>query len=282
MRVNEALWLERLCAISVRSARRSLLAVHTQLCRRHLPLYLFGIKTFLRFSGLPCRVVVSNDGSLSRTDEQVLRSEIPGVEVMASRDTCEYERMLVRHPACRRFLRSHRFARKLFTPFLVPSVTHVILLDADVLWLRRPHEILRWASSVRPVDSLFNVDPSDRSVSMRPHEWKAAGLRRVPHFNAGLLCLPRHLLDLAIVERVLQALEQRDDRSGIWIEEQTVWAGLVGRGCWKRLPPCYHVVSKETAGNARDLNQFTTIHYTGAKEKLMGEGVRFLVESGRL
>jgi hypothetical protein len=118
--------------------------VHTMLGMRDLPLYLLAIKSLLRFYR-SVGVVVHSDGTLTARAGAALRRHVPGCRLVTpdladarAREALGEDTFLAR---CRRIDVAYR---RLIDTELHAAAPKRIILDADILVLRRPEELIRW------------------------------------------------------------------------------------------------------------------------------------------
>jgi hypothetical protein len=251
------------------------ISVHTLLCHQHLVYYLFSIKTFLTFSGLLAQVFVYDDGTLSCQDRQILLIELPGVKIIPA-STIRTAGRLRCFPNCAQFLKQHVLAPKLLAVHEFGCTNRMILLDSDVLFLKRPAEIVAWCCTNSTI-GMYAADLSrDESVSLHSFEFEQAGSQFVPNFNSGLLCITPHHLDLDLVEKTLPVVHGRVGGSR-WLEEQTLWAVLVGRIKSCVLPESYSMRGSYKSNHTVDLSTSICVHYSYPKAQFFSEGVRHLI-----
>jgi len=257
------------------------LSVHTLICHQHLIYYLFSIKMFLTLSGLATQVVAYDDGTLSRDDASILQNELPGITMIPA-TAVRSSHHLRRFPNCARFLHEHVLAPKLLAVHRFAYTNRIILLDSDVLFLRHPEEIVNWCLGKDTVTGMYAADPSrNESVTLTPYEFAQAGSHFVPHFNSGLCCLLRDQFKLSLIEKTLPILRFRR-RSSRWLEEQTLWALLVGRHSFRVLPSHYLMRGIHRPCRSYDLSRLTAIHYSSPKDQFFREGVQYLIARNRL
>jgi tetratricopeptide (TPR) repeat protein len=271
----------RVTAMRVHSDSRAVVGVHTLLRHGHVTMYLYSIQSLVRYSGLACSFHVYDDGTLTAQDVRLLREQIDGVRVIGEAEYAEADALRLL-PYSSLFLRDHVFAKKLLGVVLNATTDRIMLLDADVLFFRCPLEIVDWAHE-RTSSSLFNADSRMDSTSLTEAELEDLGLRKVPYFNAGLVCLDRKLVDLARIERVLAQLYNRLEHSDGWIWEQTVWAALVSQSPWCVLPSSYSFINDVESLTSRcDIGITVSRHYAHPKPLFFAEGVDYLARSGTL
>ena len=168
---------------------------------------------------------------------------------------------LVDHPACLAARRKHIMFLKLFDPYFFPSGTdRYILLDSDVLFFRKPIEIMEWAGCKNP-KFLFDPDVKD-SYSIPASELEEYfQIKMIRHANAGLALIPRAGVDLNAVEEYLKRFEKQSTHD-LWLE-QTAYALLASKwaGGAALLPDTY-----EISFGAERQNGCVARHYVGTHD----------------
>jgi hypothetical protein len=114
----------------VRSGSAQGPVVVTQVCHRDVSMYLLALKSFARFVP-PRRVVILDDGSLSRADRDRLRRHVHPVDILPVSS--------VANPTCPH---GKTCERLLFIADLAPSEC-IVQLDSDTLTLAEPREMIQ-------------------------------------------------------------------------------------------------------------------------------------------
>src|SRR5262245_41748692 len=131
--------------VEVKPAAKAVL--YTVLDRRNCRAYLLALKSFLRYCA-DVRVVVQNDGTITERQERELRQHIRGMEIydpeasrrlIRERAAAELNELLPDLQGCHFFL-----TLKLLNVFYRFRGNDVILLDSDILFLKRPTFVLDW------------------------------------------------------------------------------------------------------------------------------------------
>jgi hypothetical protein len=117
-----------------------------QVCRRDWLNGLWTLWTFRYFSGIPFRLILLQDGSLSRNDWDELARRLPGLIQAGSRQIAEglAERLEPLAPEVVKMRRLGRFVSlpKVVDAWLLAERPVSIVLDPDVLFFGRPDELL--------------------------------------------------------------------------------------------------------------------------------------------
>lgn len=135
--------------------------------QRDLPLYLVAIKSFLRWYP-NVAVVAHSDGTLYERDEATMSRHIPGCKVVTASEadalacsTLGADSYLFK---CRSWDASYR---RVIDTHLWSKTGKRIIMDSDILVLRRPHEIIEWIET-HTAPFLFGQPPSTEATAPSP------------------------------------------------------------------------------------------------------------------
>jgi hypothetical protein len=208
---------------------------------------IWALYSFAHFAGLPCQMFVHNDGSLTASDAVRLHQVLPGARVISRQ---EADQLIVRRlaelglSASIRFRDSLILALKLFDPFFFGAHSTFLLLDSDVLFFRRPSELVDdLVESGNPEPpSLYSPDNGFR-YCLSPETLRSLlGQECIAYVNTGVVRSTRSVLDLPRIERYLQ-------HPDFWgtgprpshYAEQTLWAMQLTAAGARQLPPGYAI-----------------------------------------
>lgn len=199
--------------------------VRSLLGHAQLPTAIPCLGSFIEHSADPVTLVVHEDGSLTGDDAELLRSALPGVEILW-RDEAD-ERLaseLASRPACRAFRDANPLGLKLLDVALLEEGDSLAFCDADVLFVRPFKGLFRCPEDGR--GSRFMAD-SQNAYSLR--SWHLVANRRLvlaSSVNSGIISFHKSAWDLDLVEWFLSQ-PRLHRRTPVWAE-QTAWALLAG------------------------------------------------------
>lgn len=190
--------------------------VHILLGHKHVGMALWCVKSLLHYAKRKYRVVLHDDGSLTDRDAENLRQHLINSRIIRRSEADELMREKLGHlPNCSqyRFLpletTDHRgqkynmriFAIRLFDFNLVSGATKTFVLDADILFFRKPLEIMEWGENSSYINSLHSVEQYAPKKNARK---QIIGYERkfpTPTWaNAGMLCFDKRDYDLELIE----------------------------------------------------------------------------------
>lgn len=245
--------------------------VHVLVGREQFRLMLWMLASWFHFTGRNWRVVVHEDGTLTEEQAGCLRDFLPGSRLVSAREGDEAAGgALVSKPRCRWYRERHPLARKIFDVPLVAESKRFLLLDADVVFFRKPVEMLDWVDGKR-VGCWFNEDAAEASPLSQEEVKRVLGVGLWARVNSGICLIERGTVDLDFCERALVETSLAD--GNLWRIEQTLFALCASRVGVGGLLPAWYEVSltrhRRTDAVAR--------HYVGAvRDQFFAEGIREL------
>jgi hypothetical protein len=215
--------------------------LHMLIGKRHVGMCLWAIKSFLHFSGQRYHVVLHDDGTLRQEDISTLSEHLPNARVIRRVDADkEMADKLADYPLCKTFRFSvvetanHRGQKYnmfimsliLLDINLLSDAEKIMVLDADVLFFKKPVELINWINDQNDNSSLFSVE------RFRPYRDKKNrlqfDLKPSETLNSGLLCYnPKTILDLPTLEKWVS--ENRDLMYTSPVFEQLAYSYLIRR-----------------------------------------------------
>jgi hypothetical protein len=202
--------------------------VHSLVCHAHLKLYLFAVKSLLRYERA-VRVVVHDDGSLTEDDLALLARHVEGVTVIRREEADRRVAERLRdYPHCRRYRDSFVNAKQIFDYALLSGSRRLIGLDSDVLFLKPPRQVVEWLRGGEEILFGYETQPwgSDQIEKRIGRD-----IAFVPHVNIGFLCYFGDVLDLDVVEECLSRCESFD-----WWTGQMLFPILLARSRYEARP----------------------------------------------
>jgi hypothetical protein len=185
--------------------------------------------------------VFQDDGTLTQRQMEGLKNLFPRCVVLPRPSAdMKMERLLEKWPYCLKARQKHIMFMKMFDPLFYSEADRFILLDSDIIFFNKPHEILDWSVGENP-RFLFNPDVKDSySIPVSELESYFSG-KILKHANAGLALIPRAGVNLDMVEEYLVRFEKQSSHD-LWLE-QTAYAVIASKwgGGAALLPNTYEI-----------------------------------------
>ncbi len=118
--------------------------IHTMLGHADFLMYLVAIKSFLRF-GPVARVMAHSDGSLTHGDESVLRTHVPGIQIVSAAEANERARQKL-NPFLTEWRARDASWRRVLDTELWCETPRRMIIDSDILTIREPDAVLDWVA----------------------------------------------------------------------------------------------------------------------------------------
>lgn len=222
--------------------------LHILLCARDVINGIWTLRSFLHYSELRPTLIIHDDGTLNTEHQQRLLQHFPQARIIDFQQAYDdMSKALANYPGAYRYrLTEYAWPAIKLLDFAHYSQDRAFMvLDADVLFFKRPDEIIQ---AIRQHQGFFMSDWQD-AYTWPLERWPAVlGTSGVPQVNVGLFYLPDgSLYDLDYVEQCLNAYYQRQPcPRAIWLE-QTVWAALFStlENVMQRLPDTYQISKKQ-------------------------------------
>jgi hypothetical protein len=208
---------------------------------------IWAIYSFAHFTGMRCQVFIHSDGSLTVNDVARLQSVMPGAHVISPHYADSRVVPRLRELGLLlsiKFREQLIFARKLFDPFFFGDHTNLFLLDSDVLFFRRPDELIEGINGrgERELTSLYSPDNGCRYCLSPATLLSLLGQECIADFNPGVVRTNRSVLNLEAIETYLQRPEFWGNSSRPhYYGELTLWAMLLTQTEAQKLPPSYGI-----------------------------------------
>jgi hypothetical protein len=175
--------------------------VHILTCERDRTIAFWALKSFYYYLGEHPPLVVHDDGSLTEESLQLFGDHFPGCTVVRADQADADSRLresLKSLPLCElwRFRSDFQLAKKLFDFPSFSTEPLVVGIDSDILFFRKPLEILECTSASTP---FISSDYQDA------YEFAPNDFQLIPRLNSGLFGLHRDAFDFTLVEKWLEA-----------------------------------------------------------------------------
>lgn len=178
--------------------------------------------SFEYFTGRRWELFIHEDGSVDATARAEIERRLPGVRFVprpeAEAKLADY---LTAAPRARAQRSKWNMLLKFFDSLAFAPHERFIVLDSDVIFFRRPDEILAWADSDRD-ECWFNQDTKEVYCTSRARIEAAFGFSMWDRVNSGLCLLTKSTFSRELSERFIAELEPVAEQPIFF--EQTLFA----------------------------------------------------------
>jgi hypothetical protein len=230
---------------------------------------LWSLVSFYEFSGLQLPLLIYSDGTLGENHERELAKIFPNARfVSSSAGEALVAKELFCYPNCMRFRRLQPYARKITDLPVLGGSPYVLIFDSDVLFLKRPEELIQYLGPNLSGRFVFERDYQEAYFDTADEIKRTFDVDIASRVNVGIIAADVSNFDYAKIERWLAKEEIAQHP---WAE-QTLWAMYAGREQTALLGGAYDVtmathVEPETVAK----------HYISPiREYLYTEGIPYL------
>lgn len=253
--------------------------LHTLACEQDLVNTLWSLKTFYHFSEIRPRLVVYDDGSLSEAAINTFLGHFVNCQII-SRDRFhrDMEDFLKTHRATLSYskIRSFYCALKLLGPMYYTKSEFLLYLDSDVLFFKKPCEMLTYIESGTP---FYMSDYQDAYTYPVEFLNRLLKIELAHNINAGLFYVARSdfASNLDLVESYFKQIpEIEKQKYTLNRHEQTLASILLSKANAKRLSGDYQISKKP-------IDDKTTSHHfvnDGSRKYFYTAGLGWLKSGG--
>jgi len=241
---------------------------------------MWALKSFYHYSQVRYPLSIHLQGRVGSRLVARLRHHFPNAILIEQAEADSHVEQWLRERGYLRLLSARRagaLMMKVIDFILRCRASHLLAIDSDIIFLRRPEELLV-AAQDPPDTDLFMLDPASSYNISESRALSELGINLAPKVNTGLMLLPRDERRLTGCEQYLAQPEVARPSGFI---EQTLHAlyssDQRGVGYW---PATYYI----SAGNTvPELSELVCRHYAGPSRRfLTDEGIPALIEKGFL
>jgi hypothetical protein len=247
-------------------------SVHVLTSEKDWRLAAWSLASFLHYTEIAWPVIIHDDGTLSEEAIKVLGELFESCRIITRAESdAEVSRALVPFPFCLDYRNTHPLGLKVFDMAHYARSERFIVLDSDVLFFRRPQDIIGWATAPLAKDCWFNEDAQENSLLTASEAREELNVKLWSRVNTGLCLLYRAAMEPDFCDRALALTSIL--RGHMWRVEQTLFALCASRqGKGGLLPKTYEVSLERNAGK-----DVTSRHYVAAvRDRFFAEGLKRL------
>ena len=261
------------------NAKSKNLCVSTLFYHQGLEMSIYSITSFFYQIGYSLPVFAVEDGSLTPNDKKELTKHFNLTLLDAHHSERKIEELFKRYPHLLKYRlsASSPYTKRKFDALLLSPYSRLIFIEADVLFMSRPDEIVRWIKRkskdffylVHDRNYLGSFKREDLDYSFRLLLDKCKFKIASPTFNAGILCVPTiDRFDLTKLNKIFSYFNQVAYSNTIFAEETSLailYHDLKG----KALPPKKYVcpVTFQEYHKATS-KKVVALHYIGESKQL--------------
>ena len=221
--------------------------LHTLACQFDFLNTLWCLKTFYYFSGIRPRLVIYDDGSLSEAAIRTFYGHFVNCQVVRHDEFHrDMEDFLKAYRMCLKYSRIKEFycALKLFGPMYYAKSEYVLYLDSDILFFKKPDEMLKCMESGTPFYMSDYQDAYSYPVELLN---KLLKIELAHKINSGLFYIAKRDFagNMDLVESYFKKVSELESSpDSVNRHEQTVAAIILSKANAARLDSDYQISKK--------------------------------------
>lgn len=241
---------------------------------------MWALKSFYHYSGVSYPLIIHIQGPVPLRMNARLREHFPTSTVITQREAdLSAEQWLIEH-GYMRLLTARRksvMMMKLIDFVITGQATHLLAIDSDVIFFRRPDELL--VATQEPLGAdLFMHDPASSYNLSEAQALNELGIDLAPRVNCGVMLFLRENQRLARGEEYLAHPDVARPNGLIEQTMHALYASEQHRVSY--LADSYYVSPHETTAQ---LDELVCRHYAGSSRHLLtDEGIPHLIRTGFL
>jgi hypothetical protein len=195
-------------------------------CRKDWLACLWSLVSFYELSGLRLPLLIYSDGTLGAHEMRSMATVFPEARLISSTaGAITVSNRLSGYPNCLRFRTLLRYALKLTDLPILCGSPRILILDSDVLFLKRPDELMMHLGPNWSERFVFERDARDSYIATRAEIKRMFNVDVPPRVNSGIMIADVSAFEYSRIEKWL-------GNDPIWIHpwgEQTLWAMYAGQ-----------------------------------------------------
>jgi len=234
------------------------------------------LKTFCHYSEVRPKLVIHEDGTLGIDNIKTFLEHFVNCKVIRRKDADEdLKHFLADYKYSQKNRLNKNFfcvlALKLFDTFYYAKADKLLLLDSDILFFKKPNEIIEYLEEDKP---FFNSDYQDAYSKPVSELNKILGVSIFPKVNSGVMFLRKeyYINNLDFIEYYFEKMKEIIQPRNIKRHEQTLNALLLSKCGAIRLNENYQI-------SRRPITDKTVCHHyvdDGSRNNFYKEGLRYL------
>ncbi|MEQ1861617.1 MAG: hypothetical protein ABMA13_16985 [Chthoniobacteraceae bacterium] len=232
----------------------------------------WALASFFHYTEIAWPVVIHDDGTLPEEGREMLGTLFNSCRIIPREESdADVGRVLRPFPFCFDFRNTHPLALKVFDMAHYAQGDRFIVLDSDMLFFRRPQEIIDWAQSAPAKDCWFIEDAQENALITAGEVREELDVKMWSRVNSGLGLVHRPAMDFDFCDRALALTSIL--RGQVWRLEQTLLALCASRNARGGLLPKTYEVSLRRHATKDTVAR----HYVGAvRDRFYAEGLKRL------
>ncbi len=190
----------------------------------------WSIRSFLKHTGLSPKIIIHDDGSMTAHSARLLENRFRNVKVLRKADA---RAALQAHPGYTPLVRKfdeqgHKVSLQLVDCYLLSDTPKVVLLDGDVLFFKKPVELIDFLFDRTPFDAMVSKQYGTYDLKVKKEYSEKYHLqeRQAGFMNPGLIAIKKSAFPQ---EKFIEFLENTERPYGDYFLPMSGWGSLIAQ-----------------------------------------------------
>jgi hypothetical protein len=209
----------------------------------------WAIRSFLKHTSLSPKFIIHDDGSMTKASAAKLERRLHNVHVLFKADA---RQALQAHPSYTPLVRKfdeqgHKVSLQLVDCYLLSDTEKVVLLDGDVLFFKKPGELVDFIENKTPYDAMVSKQYGtyDLKVKMEYAEKYRLTERQAGFMNPGLIAINKSAFPQ---EKFIEFLENTERPHGDYFLPMSGWGSMIAQANYAFFPEDRYIMKGRPTG----------------------------------
>jgi len=207
---------------------------------------IWGLISFMHFSGLSPKIIIHDDGSIDKETAELVESKFNNVKVLLKKEADKMIEKLDVPQLIKDFRNNkNKLIFKLTDVFLLSNSDKVMFLDSDILFFDRLNEIIDFINDKNNLDAVISRSKATYPLSLDDDYLKKYNLieKEANKMNSGIMAYKKDKMPL---EKLVEYFKHTLEPEGYFIE-MAGWSSLIAQTNFAFLPAEKYIIKGSVA-----------------------------------
>ncbi len=224
--------------------------LHTLCQKKDLWMLACSLKSFLYHSGLRPYIIVHDDGSIDNESAKLIESKFSGLRVLRKKEADELIKNFpgITEKVLNYRAKGHIMIMEFMDIFLLSRADTVIVYDSDILFYKKPEEVVNFFNNDNHLDALISHQYGTYDLKMDDYYSQKYELenKRVGYMNPGLIVYKKESIKF---DKFLEYFDHTTRAINDYFIGMTAWGCLISQTNFDFLPIEKYKIKKKPDEN---------------------------------
>jgi len=219
----------------------------------------WALRSFLKYSELCPKIIIHDDGSITKNSARILESRFSNLKVLTRPEALKILEAREDFKNIRDFsFKGHNIVMQFIDVFLLSDTSKVMVMDSDILFFKKPQEIVDFINGQINCDSLISRQPGsydlmiDDAYADKYHIYE----KRADFMNSGMILFNKASISL---HKFYEFFNNTKKEYGDFFLGMSGWGCLISQTNFKFLPEDKYILK------GRPTEYTVMKHFTGPR-----------------